>query len=148
MSYTPTEWTTGDVITAEKLNNAEEGIAAANAAYPGIDVLLKMEFDMTEYYEPIVTVTILKGDRVTDGQRALAGEYVRLDCYGILVNGPKTETMYASTLAWDVIDVSGDPVWKWQMNLGANASDDENPVIINCECSWDGDGVHVQAWPN
>jgi len=29
MAYTPTEWQTGDVIDAEKLNHAEEGIAAA-----------------------------------------------------------------------------------------------------------------------
>lgn len=29
MAYTPTEWATGDVITAEKLNKAENGIAAA-----------------------------------------------------------------------------------------------------------------------
>ena len=26
MSYTPTEWATGDVITADKLNNMEDGI--------------------------------------------------------------------------------------------------------------------------
>ena len=31
MAYTPTEWETGDIITAEKLNKAEQGIAAANA---------------------------------------------------------------------------------------------------------------------
>ena len=31
MGYIPTEWETGDVITAEKLNKAEEGIAVANA---------------------------------------------------------------------------------------------------------------------
>lgn len=29
MSYTPTEWKTGDVITAEKLNNIESGIVGA-----------------------------------------------------------------------------------------------------------------------
>lgn len=28
MAYIPTEWATGDVITAEKLNKAENGIAA------------------------------------------------------------------------------------------------------------------------
>ena len=28
MAYTPTEWKSGDVITAEKLNNIEEGIEA------------------------------------------------------------------------------------------------------------------------
>ncbi len=31
MAYTPTVWETGDVITAEKLNKAETGIAAASA---------------------------------------------------------------------------------------------------------------------
>lgn len=29
MSYTPTEWATGDVITADKLNNMESGIVNA-----------------------------------------------------------------------------------------------------------------------
>lgn len=29
MSYTPTEWKTGDVITAEKLNNIENGVVNA-----------------------------------------------------------------------------------------------------------------------
>lgn len=31
MAYTPTEWETGDVITAEKLNKMESGIAANSA---------------------------------------------------------------------------------------------------------------------
>lgn len=31
MAYTPTVWATGDTITAEKLNKAEQGIAAASA---------------------------------------------------------------------------------------------------------------------
>lgn len=30
MAYTPTEWTTGDTITAEKLNNMEDGIETAD----------------------------------------------------------------------------------------------------------------------
>lgn len=32
MAYTPTEWATGDVITAEKLNKAEGGIEANSKA--------------------------------------------------------------------------------------------------------------------
>jgi len=31
MAYTPTEWATGDVITAQKLNKMEQGIAGAGA---------------------------------------------------------------------------------------------------------------------
>ena len=30
MSYTPTEWKSGDVITSEKLNNLEQGVADAS----------------------------------------------------------------------------------------------------------------------
>ena len=33
MSYTPTEWATGDVITAEKLNNMESGIAVGQELF-------------------------------------------------------------------------------------------------------------------
>ena len=33
MSYTPTEWQTGDTITAEKLNNMESGIAGAVVSF-------------------------------------------------------------------------------------------------------------------
>lgn len=33
MSYTPTQWQTGDTVTAERLNNMESGIEAANDAF-------------------------------------------------------------------------------------------------------------------
>lgn len=33
MSYTPTDWKTGDVITAEKLNNMEAGISDGQQLY-------------------------------------------------------------------------------------------------------------------
>lgn len=35
MSYTPTEWKTGDVITADKLNNMESGIVNAGSGGGG-----------------------------------------------------------------------------------------------------------------
>ena len=37
MGYIPTEWETGDVITAEKLNKAENGIAGAGPYIVQID---------------------------------------------------------------------------------------------------------------
>lgn len=41
MSYTPTTWQTGDTITAEKLNNMESGIEAANET-----LVIHAKFDM------------------------------------------------------------------------------------------------------
>ena len=35
MAYTPTEWVTGDVITAEKLNKMEDGIESASSGGGG-----------------------------------------------------------------------------------------------------------------
>ena len=39
MSYTPTEWKTGDVITSSGLNKMEEGIAAASSGGGGAFVV-------------------------------------------------------------------------------------------------------------
>lgn len=39
MSYTPTQWATGDVVTAEKLNNMETGIYNANNTLTGDKVI-------------------------------------------------------------------------------------------------------------
>lgn len=36
MSYTPTNWVTGDTITATKLNNMEQGIANAGGGVSGL----------------------------------------------------------------------------------------------------------------
>lgn len=40
MSYIPTEWQTGDIVTAEKLNNMENGISAASASGGGLLVTM------------------------------------------------------------------------------------------------------------
>ena len=40
MSYIPTEWQTGDIVTAEKLNNMESGISAASASGGGLVVTM------------------------------------------------------------------------------------------------------------
>ena len=36
MSYTPTEWKSGDVITSENLNKLEQGVAAAGGGGGGV----------------------------------------------------------------------------------------------------------------
>ena len=45
MSYTPTEWADGDVITAEKLNNIESGISEAEGSSGGILIINETEVD-------------------------------------------------------------------------------------------------------
>lgn len=43
MSYTPIEWKIGDVITAEKLNNMEDGIVSLDTIFP---VTVNAEMDV------------------------------------------------------------------------------------------------------
>lgn len=53
MSYTPTEWKTGDVITAEKLNKLEDGVANAGGDSGGGVLIATItespEDDFSEY---------------------------------------------------------------------------------------------------
>lgn len=72
MAYTPTVWATGDVITAEKLNKAENGIAAAAS---GGALILSMTWDgnvctLDGSYDDIVaakaSLIICQGDYVDD----------------------------------------------------------------------------------
>lgn len=55
MSYTPTEWKTGDVITADKLNNMESGIV--NGLAP--DLIIKATD--TKPYPLEYNATLIKG---------------------------------------------------------------------------------------
>ena len=50
MSYTPTTWATGDVITAEKLNNMEDGIVNAGSGTSAGNAVV-FEFTATQDQE-------------------------------------------------------------------------------------------------
>lgn len=48
MAYTPNEWQCGDVVTAEKLNHMEQGIADASGGTGTETVMLRVGYDYTE----------------------------------------------------------------------------------------------------
>lgn len=54
MSYTPTTWTTGDTITAAKLNKIENGIADGG----GYDLVLSIPF----YNASVNDIEVIEGD--------------------------------------------------------------------------------------
>lgn len=64
MSYTPTEWHTGDIVTANKLNNLEQGVV--DAQYPDYTVADKGKFlGLVEDAEHTETVVIVPEQTVT-----------------------------------------------------------------------------------
>ena len=46
MSYTPTEWSTGDIVTAEKLNKIENGILSSGAYIVETEWVTVSEYDV------------------------------------------------------------------------------------------------------
>ena len=45
MAYTPTEWQTGDIVTAEKLNKIEGGIEECSSNIPSVSGLVEGSMD-------------------------------------------------------------------------------------------------------
>lgn len=41
MAYTPTEWQTGDIVTAEKLNKLENGVADSSGGILAVNLILE-----------------------------------------------------------------------------------------------------------
>ena len=67
MSYTPTTWTTGDTITATKLNKMEQGIASG-----GYDLVLSIPF-----VNPSVSdIEVIEGDILACEQKIANDEPV------------------------------------------------------------------------
>lgn len=61
MSYTPTNWQTGDIITAEKLNKLEVGVATTSNLFAELSPIF---VDETEYTNVVVSVNGVPGSYV------------------------------------------------------------------------------------
>ena len=131
MSYTPTNWQTGDIITAEKLNNMENGIASSifylqtgqlqSALLDGTDALWIVTEDGNEECENAFFV-----DNLSTSPTLLAMIYEedgRYDCS--LVNGLWLHTRAVSedelASIQNTYTVVMEPVWCFIPNSGSAA---------------------------
>ena len=62
MAYIPTEWETGDIITAEKLNNIEDGIVANEEAIADAKDVLVITGDLIADLSFNATFNVTSGD--------------------------------------------------------------------------------------
>ena len=100
MSYTPTTWATGDVITAEKLNNMEDGIVNAGS---GTSTGNAVVFEFTATQDPesntsyIVntdaTVAEVK-NAITDGKLCIGQIRLNDTIYTLIFKECKDTTTY------------------------------------------------------
>lgn len=80
MAYTPTEWQTGDIITATKLNNMEQGIANAGILKVSVTDANVLTLDKTWQEIFSAGFSVLTGSRIPTciymGGYIEQGEYV------------------------------------------------------------------------
>ena len=86
MSYTPTTWTTGDTITATKLNKMEQGIASAGGGVSGLctdtsGTLDKSYNDLVAILEGGATPYIFQNGTVYTFEFADIGEFYEVNFY-------------------------------------------------------------------
>lgn len=115
MAYTPTVWATGDVITAEKLNKAEEGIAAAGP------VMIPAEYDAVTFK---ITLSASYDDlKALEGQLVCAYFTDAASAYRVMVLNALFEresTYYAEFLTLRWVSEGSHPAD--MMNFTASAS--------------------------
>lgn len=71
MTYTPTTWATGDVITADKLNNIEQGIVNAGGAKALIVTASNLPDKNNTYTTPTLDKTFDEIANAISGGRAI-----------------------------------------------------------------------------
>ena len=91
MSYTPTNWVNGDIITASELNKMEQGIATANNKSSGEDYLA---------YDVVMKTTIRvdnNGYLSLDNYEIIKGNFVSIKAKiksGHIISGLMSETYF------------------------------------------------------
>ena len=101
MSYTPTEWSCGDVVTAEALNKLEQGIAQADGGYEEFPVVFTHGSPVTaDKTLDEITVAYQQGKKI-----------VGYSYYGDI------ETIYYMTY----IRPSGDPTYATFVSVPSNS---------------------------
>jgi len=117
MAYEPTEWQNGDVITAEKLNKAEQGIAAAGPLLVTVTADGATYHELDKSYKEITEASSLRFHGAAD-------QYAT-DVDFILMSTSEYSGTYYVDLAF--IEVSNDePVLKY---LGFTASSETGTLV-------------------
>lgn len=102
MSYTPTEWATGDVITAEKLNNIEGGLSNLNMVIP---ILYDEDNGVTYITKASVLAVAEAGPTIIDF--GYDGEYFAAIKMDAIVDSGVVYLRYATLEGADSLNVPG-----------------------------------------
>ena len=113
MSYTPTTWANGDTITAEKMNNIEQGIVDASSGGGGVLIVHDTDGTLDKTYAEIkaalaAVVVMGSGSNIT---LWWAVQFIEGDFgYGVSVLGQNPEGGYATVNDYIAETADGYPV--------------------------------------
>lgn len=122
MSYEPTNWKTGDVVTSTKLNHMEQGIAAAMVMYPVNQVNIDGTFCTDKTWNEIsaayqgglllyLVSTMVDGEITYNGTLPISGIGTAFDNdaqkFYFIQLGSLTDSTYYSTYDPDTILTEG-----------------------------------------
>lgn len=133
MAYTPTEWQTGDVVTAEKLNKIEGGIEECSSNTSSVSGLVETSIDTQE---DVMTINKSFNDLVAITQAGVLPFFSMLEdsesYYGYLSALKYEDDMYMAEfiqLPGTVVLFSLDPDSFMTTRLPQDQSDDGDDII-------------------
>ena len=112
MSYTPTNWQSGDKVTAEKLNKIEQGIANASAVvvltetYDSTNNVYTLNKSWSEMYQSMSSGTMFILPL------SITGDYPGVQIvsiYGVYQEGDTNYTVYTSEYGYSTTSQNGYP---------------------------------------
>lgn len=115
MSYTPTTWKSGDIVTSEKLNKIEQGIANATTAplfVEGTDVGDSRE-ELNKTWQEIYDALITQGRQVIYKHiydENLAHYY---PCIGLEEDYGQYKVIFGTDLRYSTNDINDYPGYSW-----------------------------------
>lgn len=148
MSYNPTNWVTGDVITAQKLNKMEQGIEDASVVYVNMNIdLVQDEVDVYEITEVDKTAEetyaiLQSGKNVIINATVIPWDatyvcYVVQNFVGNIEYGSRNY-LFQNYTSWNSDrEVGGETITIW-----LNFHTDESIV-----CEWELEGVTIEHAP-
>lgn len=98
MSYTPTEWVTGDIITAEKLNKIENGIASVGGMLivtvsekPDSETIMILDKTWQQIHDAVLSTGAMAIYREIQDNRTYILSFISVyydsENYGVAVSG-------------------------------------------------------------
>ena len=97
MSYTPTTWTTGDTITATKLNKIEQGIASAGGVFPIAD----NEYTLDKTWNEIVSAIASGQIAIIYNSEGSGNNLESVSCSVVRAAYPDDGTYYIYLIGYD-----------------------------------------------